>query len=86
MTLALSLEWLAFGASLLCVFCYGYSKTQGAIVGIVTAVLFITWGLAAGVAAAAATNVVFFFLHCRNLRRALYVDVRKTPRRQPGAG
>ena len=80
------LEWLAFGASLLCVFCYGHSKTQGAIIGIATAILFIFWGLAASVSAAAAANVIFFFLHCRNLWRALYVDVGKTPQRQSGAG
>ena len=65
------LEWAAFGASLCCVYCYGHSKSQGAVVGIATAILFITWGLAAGVLAAALTNIVFFALHCRNLRRAL---------------
>ena len=65
------LEWLAFGSSMLCVFCYGHSKMQGAVAGIITAVLFITWGFVASVPAAAATNVFFLGLHGRNLKRAL---------------
>ncbi len=69
--LTTALEWAAFGSSMCCVFCYGHSKTQGAVVGIITAVLFITWGLVAGVLAAAATNVFFLGLHGRNLKRAI---------------
>lgn len=75
------LEWLAFGTSMLCVFCYGHSKLQGAVAGIFTAALFIAWGLVASIPAAAATNVFFLGLHGRNLKRALsdgkrHIDVR----------
>ena len=62
------LEWAAFGSSMACVFCYGHSKRQGALVGILTACLFIAWGIVAGVHAAAFTNLFFFGLHARNLR------------------
>lgn len=68
------LEWLAFGLSLLCVYTYGTSKRRGAYVGMTTALAFIAWGLAAGVYAAALTNVVFFTLHFRNLRIARKYD------------
>ena len=68
------LQWLAFGSSMLCVFCYGHSKMQGAVVGIVTAALFIAWGLVASVPAAAVANVFFLGLHGRNLKRALSDD------------
>ena len=68
------LEWLAFGSAMLCVFLYGYSKARGAMVGLVTAALFITWGLTAEVYAAAVTNVFFLCLHGNNLRRAYNDD------------
>lgn len=74
--LVAALEWAAFLASMLCVFCYGHSKRQGAVVGIVIAVLFIIWGLASGVLAAAATNVFFLALHGRNLKRS-FDDARR---------
>ncbi len=64
------MEYLSFGLSMLCVFCYGHSKIQGSIVGILCAISFIIWGLTAEVYAAIA-NVVFFILHGRNLTRAL---------------
>lgn len=69
--MALVLQWLSFGLSMLCVFCYGHSKVQGASVGIMTAIAFIVWGVVTQQHAAWLTNIVFFFLHSRNLRRAL---------------
>lgn len=65
------LEWLAFLFSLLCVFCYGNSKLWGALVGVVTAALFVSWGIVAGVMAAAVTNTLFIALHLLNLKKAL---------------
>lgn len=62
------LEWLAFSLSMLCVFCYGKSNTKGAIIGIITALSFILWGIVADIYAASVTNVIFLGLHIRNLR------------------
>ena len=66
-----ALEWAAFLTSMLCVFLYGHTKTWGALAGLLTATLFVTWGLVAGVVAAASVNVVFFGLHSRNLYIAI---------------
>lgn len=71
MTLGTVLEWLAFAASMTCVFCYGHSKRWGAVVGLVTAALFIAWGAVTLQHAAWLTNIVFLGLHGRNLARAL---------------
>ena len=65
------LEWTAFGSSLLCVFLYGYGRVVGGAAGIATALLFIGWGFAAGIAAAAYVNIAFLVLHIRNLLRGL---------------
>lgn len=65
------LEWAAFGSSLLCVFLYGYGRVVGGVAGIATALLFIGWGFAAGIAAAAYINIAFLVLHIRNLLRGL---------------
>lgn len=64
------LEWACFICAMVCVFLYGNSKTLGALAGILTALLFISWGLASGVTAATFTNVLFLALHTRNLLRA----------------
>ena len=70
----LVLEWSAFVASMLCVFCYGFCRIKGALVGIATALLFIAWGALAAIPAALLTNVVFLGLHMNNLRQALKGD------------
>lgn len=71
MSAGVVLEWLAFGASMTCVYCYGHSKERGAIVGLITAGLFIAWGVVTLQHAAWLTNIVFLGLHARNLARAI---------------
>lgn len=61
------LEWSAFLMSLCCVASYGYSKIIGGLVGIVTVILFILWGIVADVPVAVYTNLIFFCLHTKNL-------------------
>jgi|GEM_PF-3776690 len=65
------LEWLSFGFGALTVWRYGYSKKQGAILGITTALMFLLWGAIGGFWAAFLTNIGFFVLHANNLKIAL---------------
>jgi NTP pyrophosphatase (non-canonical NTP hydrolase) len=69
------LEWLAFGGSLCSVYLYGRSRIYGPYAGLGVSILFVTFGLASGIYAAAVSNVVFFYLHMRNLLRAKREDV-----------
>lgn len=63
------LEWAAFGGSMLCSILYGNGGKKGPILGLFVAVLFIVFGLAAGIYAAAFSNIFFFIIHFRNLRK-----------------
>lgn len=65
------LEWASFTCSLLCVYAYGTNKVRGALVGLLTAILFVIWGYLADVYAASLINIVFFILHGRNYRIAI---------------
>ena len=65
------LEWAAFLSSALCVFLYGHSKLRGALAGLATAILFVSWGLLAPSVPAALIKTGFFGLHARNLFIAL---------------
>lgn len=69
------LEWIAFGLGALTVWRYGYSKKQGATLGVATATMFLIWGAYGGFWAAFLTNIGFFILHANNLKRAIYNDV-----------
>lgn len=69
------LEWLAFGGSLFSVYLYGRSRLYGPYAGVVVAILFMVYGLAAGIYAAALSNIVFFGLHLRNLLNARRQDM-----------
>ena len=70
MALLTVLEWLAFGLGAATVYCYGHSKMQGAVLGIAAAVLFMLWGVLAGLWGALTINIGFSLLHLRNLKRA----------------
>ena len=61
------LEWVAFLSAMFTVFLYGHTKFYGAIAGIITGFLFVTWGTLAEIYAAALINIVFIPLHARNL-------------------
>lgn len=60
------LEWAAFGGSLFSVYMYGRSRIYGPVVGIGVAILFMAYGIVAGIYAAALSNIVFLGLHTRN--------------------
>lgn len=64
------LEWAAFVLGAVTVWCYGHSKKQGALFGVVTAATFMTWGAMGGLWGAFPINIGFLALHARNLRRA----------------
>lgn len=76
-----ALEWSAFGGSMLCSILYGNGGRSGPAIGILVAILFIAFGLIAGIYAAAVSNVFFFAIHSRNLRKTHMEDV-KTIQRQ----
>ncbi len=64
------LEWLAFGLGATTVWRYGHSKMQGAILGVICATVFMTWGALSGLWGAFTINIGFFLLHANNARRA----------------
>lgn len=80
--LALVLEYVAFGLSLVCSWVYGNKTIWGPILGIGTAIAFIAFGLVAGIHAAAAANIIFLFVHGRNLRKHMTDDITIRLRRQ----
>lgn len=61
------LEWLCFGGSVLSVWLYGHSGSKGPISGIIVSSLFIVFGFMYGIYAALISNLIFLFLHCKNL-------------------
>lgn len=69
------LEWSAFGGSLVSVWMYGRHPARGPLIGMTVALLFMAYGIVAGVYAAALSNVVFFWLHNRNYRKARKADM-----------
>lgn len=79
--LLLILEWLAFGGSLLSVWFYGKSPVWGPIVGIIVSIFFILYGLKAGITAAILSNLIFAYLHYRNLRKGLKMDWNRIKKR-----
>lgn len=50
---------------------YGYSKTQGAVFGVLTALMFMLWGSVSGLWGAFSINIGFLILHASNLKIAL---------------
>lgn len=68
------LEWLAFGGSLISVWLYGRNPVLGPLAGIMVSIIFIIFGLASGIIAASASNVVFFIIHLRNYIKARAMD------------
>lgn len=61
------LEWFAFLMGIVSVYCYGKSKKNGGIAGIICSLSFIAWGSIYGSPAAILTNIFFFIFHTRNL-------------------
>jgi NTP pyrophosphatase (non-canonical NTP hydrolase) len=72
--LKLCLEYAAFGGSLFSVWLYGKSQTKGPIAGITVSLLFMLYGIIAGVYAAALSNIVFLMLHINNYRKGRNMD------------
>ena len=62
-------EWGAFGGILVATWLYGNGGRAGPALGIVSACLFITYGLLASVPAAWATNIAFAVIHARNFAK-----------------
>ncbi|MBL4769514.1 MAG: hypothetical protein JKY94_17710 [Rhodobacteraceae bacterium] len=73
-----ALEYAAFGSSLCSAWLYGKQGIRGPIAGLFTVCLFVAFGYAAGVYAAIGANVVFAFVHIRNLRNALENDMERS--------
>lgn len=71
------LEWSAFGGSLVSVWMYGRHPARGPLVGMTVALLFMAYGIVAGVYAAALSNVVFLWLHYQNYRKGKNMDWKK---------
>lgn len=69
------LEWLCFGGSLFSVWAYGRWKTNGPLIGICVAVMFMIYGFVAGIYAAMFSNIVFLYLHFRNYQNARKNDM-----------
>lgn len=65
------LEYAAFGGSLVSLWLYGKQGVRGPIAGIITALLFMAFGIFEHVYAAAMSNIVFLALHIKNLRTAI---------------
>lgn len=65
------LEYLAFGGSLCSAWFYGRHGIKGPIAGLLTAIAFIAFGYVAEVYAALASNLIFLFVHTRNLKIVL---------------
>lgn len=68
------LEWLAFGGSLFSVWMYGRHPSKGPLIGMGVALLFMAFGIASGIYAATASNIVFMFLHYRNWKKGKNMD------------
>lgn len=68
------LGWLAFGGSLVSVWLYGRSPVRGPMAGMAVALLFVAFGLASKVYAAAISNIVFFIIHYRNFQKGRAMD------------
>lgn len=69
-----ALEWIAFGGSLLSVWLYGKNQVNGAAFGIFVSLVFILYGVLASIWPAVISNVVFAYLHYRNLRKGIMMD------------
>jgi len=63
------LEWFCFCAVLMSTWLYGRRDASGPFVGIIGAAAFITYGITAGIPAAALTNAAFLMVHIRNFTR-----------------
>lgn len=74
------LEWVAFLGSMISSILYGYQGRKGPIAGLFTSVAFIAFGLTAEIYAAVVSNIFFFAIHARNLRRAIMADTDRTKR------
>lgn len=72
--LVTALEYAAFGGSLASVWFYGRNPTRGPIVGMGVSITFMAYGIASATYAAALSNIVFFYLHHKNLRKARNMD------------
>lgn len=68
------LEYLAFGMALVSSWVYGNKNIWGPILGVTTALVFVVFGLVTGIYAAAIANVVFLFVHIRNMRKFMAQD------------
>lgn len=68
------LEWLAFSGSLFSVWMYGRHPAKGPLTGMAVAILFMIYGVSAGVYAAALSNTVFLALHYRNYTKGKNMD------------
>lgn len=80
--LAVVLEYLAFGLSLVCSWVYGNRTIWGPVLGIGTALAFIAFGLVAAIYAAAFANIIFLAVHIRNLRKFMTDDIQRRLRSQ----
>lgn len=72
------LEYAAFGGSICSAWLYGKPGIRGPLAGLCTSLTFMAFGYTAGIYAAVGANVIFIFVHSRNLKRALDSDMDRT--------
>jgi len=70
-TLTTFFEYAAFGSSICSAWLYGKQGIKGPIAGLVTVTMFMIFGLVSEIYAAVGANVIFAFIHIRNLKYAM---------------